>query len=121
MLLVHHDEAEVLDRREDRRAGAYDDPRLAFAYAPPLVEALAVRERAVKDGDALAEARGEALDRLRRERDLRDEDDGSPALREHGGDGLQIDLGLARSRHAEEEHRLRRRLGVPCVSRQHEV
>ena len=42
MLLVDDDQAEVLDRREHRRARADGDPRLAGPQAAPLVVALAL-------------------------------------------------------------------------------
>jgi hypothetical protein len=45
----------------------------------------------------------EPLDCLRRERNLGNEDDGTLALRESVSDGLEIDLGLARSGYAVEE------------------
>ena len=43
------------ERREHRRARADDDVDVAAADALPLIVALAVREAAVLDGDALAE------------------------------------------------------------------
>ena len=45
----------LLERREHRRARADDDVDVAAADALPLVVALAVREAAVLDGDAVAE------------------------------------------------------------------
>ena len=65
VLLVDHDQAEVADRREDGGAGADADARLAAAQAPPLVVALAGRERRVQDREAIAEPRAEARHRLR--------------------------------------------------------
>ncbi len=75
MLLVDHDQAEVADRREDRRAGPDADPRLARAQTHPLVEARARRQSRVKHGDLLAEALAEACEGLGSERDLRHEHD----------------------------------------------
>ena len=63
MLLVDHDQAEVADRREDGRARADRDPRLAGAQPPPLVVALALAERGVQQRDGVAEARLEAARR----------------------------------------------------------
>ena len=60
MLLVDHDQPEVADRREDGRARADRDARLARAQPPPLVVALALAERGVQQRDRVAEARLEA-------------------------------------------------------------
>ena len=75
MLLVDHDQGEVADRGEDRRARADADARLALAKPQPLVVALARRERRVQDGDPVAEPGPKAGDGLRGEPDLGDEDD----------------------------------------------
>ena len=56
MLLVDHDQAEVGDRREDRRARADADARLAASAAAATGRALALGEAGVKHGDTLAEA-----------------------------------------------------------------
>ena len=97
VLLVDHDQAEPRHRREDGRARADDDPRLAGAQPPPLVVALAVRERGVQQRDRVAEARLEAGDGLRRQRDLRDEHDHALAVGERLRGRAQVDLGLARA------------------------
>ena len=97
VLLVDHDQAEVADRREDRRARADRDPRLAGAQAAPLVVALALAERRVQQRDRVAEARLEAPDGLRRERDLGHEHDHALAALERRGGRAQVDLGLARA------------------------
>ena len=106
MLLVDDDQAEALDRREDRRARADGDPRLAGAQAAPLVVALALRQRGVQQRDGVAEAGGEARDGLRRERDLRHERDHALAALERRGGRAQVDLGLARAGHAVQQVRL---------------
>ena len=103
VLLVDADDAEVAHRREDRRARADDDARLAARDALALVAALALGERRVQHGDAVAEARGEARERLRRERDLRDEHDRAAATRERLLAGAQVDLGLAAAGRAVEQ------------------
>src|SRR6201999_2838679 len=82
VLLVDDDQAEVADRGEDRRTRADADLRLAAAQALPLVEAFAVGEGAVEDGEAVAEAGAEASDGLRREADLRHQDDRAAAAGE---------------------------------------
>ena len=75
MLLVDDDQADVGERREHRRARPDADPRLAAAQPQPLVVALALAERRVQDRDDVPEARLEAPERLRRERDLGHEHD----------------------------------------------
>ena len=85
VLLVDHDQPEVGDRREHGRARADGDPRLAGAQPPPLVVALALAERRVQQRHRVAEARLEARDGLRRERDLRHEHDHAAPARERVG------------------------------------
>ena len=60
VLLIHDDEAEVLQRREDGAARADDDVGAAFADLVPFVVPFAVGEMAVQHGDALACARRSA-------------------------------------------------------------
>ena len=100
VLLVDDDQAEVGQRREDRRAGPHADPRRTAAQAHPLVVALAVGELGVQDGDGVAEARDEARHDLRGQRDLGDEHEHRPPLLERRARGVQVDLGLARAGHA---------------------
>ena len=97
MLLVDDDEPDVGDRREDRRARADADLRLAGAQPVPLVAALPGRELGVQDGDGVPEAVDEARDDLRRQRDLGHEHDRAAPLGERRGGGLQVDLRLARA------------------------
>ena len=71
MLLVHDDQPERLERREDRRARADDDVDVAAPDALPLIVALAVREPAVLNRDAVAERAAERGRDCGRQRDLR--------------------------------------------------
>ena len=103
MLLVDADQAEVRHRREDGRAGADDDRRLAGDDPLALVAPLGVGQARVQHGDAVAEARLEAAERLRRQRDLRHEHDRAAAARERGRAGLEVDLRLAAAGRAGEE------------------
>ena len=75
MLLVDADDAERRQRREDGRARADDDRRLAGDDPLALVAPLGLGEAGVEHRDAVAEARAEAAERLRRQRDLRHEHD----------------------------------------------
>ena len=115
VLFVHDNQAQILDGRPDRAPGADDDTRRAGADAVPFVVAFAVRERRVEDGDAVAEARGEPLNRLRRERDLRHHDDGAAPGVEFARNRLEVDFRLAAARHAEEERGAR--IGEDRVAR----
>ena len=115
VLLVHDDDAEFVDGREDGRARADDDARLASMDAVPFVVALAVAELAVEDGDGGAEAGGEALDGLGGEGDFGDENDGAAPFVERVGDALEEDLGLAARGDAVEEHGRRAPAGVGFV------
>ena len=103
VLLVDDDEPEVGDRREDRAARPDADARLARAQAAPLVVALPRAELGVQDRDGVAEARHEAVDHLRRQPDLGDEDQHAAALGQRLGGGAQVDLGLARAGDAVQE------------------
>ena len=100
VLLVDHDQAEVLDRREDRRARADADARLPGAKAPPLVVALPEREARVEHGDRVPQALDEAPHHLRRERYLGNQHDRPATLLERAAGGAQVELGLARPRDA---------------------
>ena len=103
VFLVHTDDAEPRHGCEDRGARADDDRRVAARDARALVASLRFRQRRVEHRDALAEARAEPTDRLRREGDLRNEHDRAAAALECNGTGLQVDLGLTAPRCAVEE------------------
>ena len=108
VFLVHDEKAQRFDGREDGRACADDDPGAALANLLPLVVALAGTQVAVENGDEGLELAGvepglESLDRLRRERDFRDQDDCTLTLRKGVGDGLEINFGLPRAGDAVEE------------------
>ena len=95
VLFVDDDEPEVANRREDRRARAYDHARLAARDPLALVSTLRLAESGVHDRDPVAEARGEPSYRLRGERDLRYEHDRTPVASEGDSARLEVDLGLA--------------------------
>ncbi len=100
--------------RPRRRTGAKSALRAPIATstspgpeASPHDESLARGQRRVEDGDVVAEARAEASDELRRQRDLRDEHDGPEPALARGGDRAEVDLGLAAAGHAVKEERRR--------------
>ncbi len=100
VLLVDHDQPDLPQRREHRRASADADARLAAPQPQPLVVALAAPEARVQDRDDVPEPRFEPSQRLRRERDLRYEHDRAAPRGQRLLDGRQVDLGLARTGHA---------------------
>ena len=112
VLLVDHDQAEVLDRREQRRARADRDRRGAAAQPLPLLEPLARAQAAVQHRERVAEAAAQPREDLVRERDLGHEHERPPARVERGGDRAQVDLGLAAAGDAVEQERL----GLPAPS-----
>jgi hypothetical protein len=103
VLFVDHDQAEVLDRREDRRARSDADARLTVAKPAPLVVALSRRQGGMQDGEAIAKTSTEAGHRLRGEPDLGNEDDRPPALGQSRLNRREVDLGLARAGDAVQE------------------
>ena len=110
VLFIDDDQSEILERREDGAARADHDPRAAGLNLVPFIVPLAFGQMAVQDRDHLlrfGEAALESLDRLRRERNFRDEHDGRFSAREGRTDRLQINLRLAAAGHAVEQNRLR--------------
>ena len=98
MLLIHEDQPEIRQRREDRRARADHDARQPLADAVPLVETLALREIRVQHRHLVlhrGEARLETPHRLRGEGNFRHQHEHGLARVDHLSRGLQIDLGLA--------------------------
>ena len=125
VLLVDHHEPQPPGRREDRRARADDDPRVAGEDAPPLAPAFARPEPAVKDRHLAPETAAHPLDQLVGERDLRHEQDDLAAGGEGRRGGGEEDLGLAAAGDAVQEeggvppacHRLRDRVGGRALRR----
>ncbi len=95
MLLVDDEQAQPVERREDRRPRADHQVHLAAPDAVPLIVALAVGQPAVLDGHAIAEGRPELRGDLRRERNLRHQDQHTPALRDGVTRQAHVELGLA--------------------------
>ena len=103
VLLVDADQPEAAHRREDGRAGADDDPRLAGGDPLALVAPLGLASAPSGAARSGRRTGPEAADRLRRERDLRDEDDRAEPALERRRAGLEVDLGLAAPGRAVEE------------------
>ena len=114
VLLVDDHEAEVGHRREHGRARPDADARLARGAGAATRHG--ARRRPVPEcstATVVAEARLEARDDLRGQRDLRHEHDGPAAALQRRGRGAQVDLGLARAGDALQEEAL----GAPRLDR----
>ena len=98
MLLVDDDQAGLEHRREQRRTGADDDVGLAVAGGQPGIQAFAVVDVGVQQGDPRIKALLEARQGLGAEVDLRDQHQRLLAGCQGLVDQLQVDLGLATAR-----------------------
>ena len=118
VLLVDDDRAEIRERREDRRARADGDALLAASQCQPGVVPLAVAQRAVEHGHAIAEGRAKAIDRLRRERDLGNEHDRALVARiDQRAQQFDVDERLATAGDAVQQKRFTRPPGAHCIDR----
>ncbi len=99
VLLVDDDQAGGGQRREHGRAGPDDEARRAARGGQPRREPLALGQARMQHGDAVPETPLEPADELRREADLRHEEQRLPAARELLGDEPQVDFRLAAAGH----------------------
>jgi hypothetical protein len=95
VLFVDDDQADALERREDRGAGADDDRDVAAANPLPLVVPLTVGQAAVLDGDAIAKRLPEQGGDGRGEGDFRHQHQDAASGGEHLGGQPQVDFRLA--------------------------
>ena len=101
VLLVHDDGAQVAERCEDGRSRTHRDALFTATQREPCVISLAVRQRAVEHGNAVAEHGAKAIHRLRSKRDFRHEDDGRlPLVDHHAPQQFQVHQCLATARDA---------------------
>ena len=110
MLFIDDDQPEIGVRQEQRRARADHDLHLVRRHRRPGARALARRQFRMPFRRAHAEARGEAVEELRGERDLRHQDQRLAAAPDGLRHRLEIDLGLARAGDAVEQRRRKSRL-----------
>src|ERR1700734_1764181 len=75
LLFVDDYEAEILERRKNRGARADYDACFATTNAPPLAGALDVRQAAMQDGNAGAEAGADETSDPERQRDFGDQNE----------------------------------------------
>ena len=107
VLLIDDNEAEIGIRQKQRRARADHDRDFAVGDGFPGAGALARRKFGMPFRRADAEARGETVEELRGERDLRHEDEALPAGADRVGHRFEINFGLARAGDAvEQRHRI---------------
>ena len=95
VLFIDDDEAEVGVRQEQRRARADDHRHLVGRDRRPGARAFARRKLRVPFRRPRAETRGEAIEKLRGERDLRHQDQRLPLQPDVFRHRLEIDLRLA--------------------------
>ena len=108
LLLIHNEQAKILRRRKDRRAGAENDRRLPGADALPGVVALGDAQAAVEHRHLFAEMGGKKGQKLRRQSDLRHQQQGRSALFQAIGNEPDIDRRFAAAGNAVEQRDTRR-------------
>ena len=115
VLLVDDDEAEAPIGQEQGRAGARHHLHLAVGDAGEEPLAPAPGDARMPRRRPRPEAAGEAVEELAREGDLGHQDQGLAVVPHRLGDGLEIDLRLARARHAleQDDRGPERRSGAP--------
>ena len=105
MFFVDDDDTDLRKRCEQSRSGTDDDIQLTVLCPLVLIIALAVREFRMQDGYPLSESCIEAHQRLKGQRDLRDQDDRLLSLRDDAGDQFHIHFGLAAAGDAVDQRR----------------
>ena len=101
VLFVHDYRAEILQRREDRRARTDCDFLFTALECEPGIVALAIAESGVQNRDAVAEDGAKSVDGLGGERDLGNENDrGFVFLEDDALEQLDVDERFAASGYA---------------------
>ena len=103
MLLVDNDQAEIAEWQEQRRTRADDEVRATLGNGAPGRGAPVRRYFGMPDRRGSAEAHGEAVEPLRRQRDLGQQHQHLAAGAQRRRDGLVIDFRLARTGNAVEQ------------------
>ena len=114
VLLIDDDQAEIGIGQKQRRARADHDGDLAVGDSPPGARAFARRQLRMPFRRPHAEARGEAVEELRGERDLRHQDQALPAAADRVRHRLEINFGLAGAGDAVEQRHRIAALGDRC-------
>ena len=115
VLLIDHDQAKVGIGQEQRRARADHHRHFARRDRGPGARALSRRDLGMPFGRTHAEALGEAIEKLRGQRDLRHQDQHLLVAPDRFGHRLEIDLGLARAGDAVDQRHREAALGDSCA------
>ena len=107
LLLVDDDQPDLTKRRKYRGPRADHHISQSLSDALVFVGALRHRQSAVQHRYLLSKPPRKQLHRLRRQRDLRHQNDDALALGAHLLDQLQVDLTLSRAGHAVQQRRKR--------------
>ena len=105
MLLIDDHQPKVLKRQEKCRPRADDQPRLALRHHPPEPPPLGHRDARVPFRRPRPEPRLDPRQELRRQGDLRQEDQRLPPAAQTFRHRLQVHFGLPRPRHPFQERR----------------
>ena len=105
VFLIHDNEAERLNRRENRRTRADDDAGAALPDFVPFIMAFAGGQMAVQNGNERLQFTGtessfKSFNRLWRQRNLRHEHNRTLALPQRIREGLKINFRLAATSNA---------------------
>ena len=92
MLLVHNDQPEIRQRREQRAAGADNDGRLALPHPHPLFASGSLVHAAVQHGHPIAEPRPESGHDVSRQGNLGHQQQGRPFPFQGFPHRMQVDL-----------------------------
>jgi hypothetical protein len=111
VLLIDHDQSEIGIGQKQRGAGADHNRRLAGRDRGPVTLPRARRQFGVPFQRPHAKALREAVEELSGQRDLRHQDQRLLAAPDDLRDGLEIDLGLARTRDAIEQRDMETAVG----------
>ena len=111
VLLIDDDQAEIGVGQKQRRARADHDLRFARRDRRPVARAGARRQFGMPFQRPHAEARGEAVEELAGQRDLRHQDQRLLAAPDDFGDRFEIDFGLAGAGDAVEQRDVKTAIG----------
>ena len=107
MLLVQHDQPQILHRGKHCRAGTHDHARFSGENAVIGVHPFPGGERRVHHRHLTPIAGGKNGEGLGRERDFRQQHDGAFAKRQHFVDQFEHHAGFAAAGHAVQQYRVR--------------
>ena len=117
VLLIEHDQAQVADRQEHRRAGSHHHKGrpIRLEAAAPGGDALALAATAVKFGHGRAKSLAAAIQQLGHQADFGGQEQHPLARRQAIGGRLQIHLGFASTGDAPEQQALSRRRAANLI------